>query len=136
MGITRRYKDTTLEHELTKPCPLMPDGEWHYSKLEYVGGDTLWEVYNSTPLITNTKTGTSLTIALNVDYAFLEVRCTCDTGLLNSEINMQNNNAWTVLTNGCQMYRVIYDSSLTSKLNVGATFYCWYYICKKSQLNN
>ena len=29
MGITRRYKDTTLEHELTKPCPLMPDGKWH-----------------------------------------------------------------------------------------------------------
>ena len=39
MGITRRYKDTTLEHELTKPCPLMPDGGWRHNRIivEYDG---------------------------------------------------------------------------------------------------
>ena len=28
MGITKRFNGTQLEQELTKPCPLMPDGEW------------------------------------------------------------------------------------------------------------
>ena len=35
MGITKRFNGTQLEQELTKPCPLMPDGEWVKGTLRF-----------------------------------------------------------------------------------------------------
>ena len=35
MGITKRFNGTQLEQELTKPCPLMPDGEWTKNTMRF-----------------------------------------------------------------------------------------------------
>ena len=48
MGITKRFNGTQLEQELTKPCPLMPDGKW-----VHLQGKLTWNADTETYTTTN-----------------------------------------------------------------------------------
>ena len=143
MGITRRYKDTTLEHELTKPCPLMPDGEWVKIPLEYgfykTGDDTL-QIYiygewddRFISIAPNVRSGEVYKVASTsnasfniqvdgVEHIFGECRMSFQ---MNNDILPLTNNlhqvlqglySWSILSNGKQAYFILSSLNVLTNL--------------------
>ena len=139
MGITRRYKDTTLEHELTKPCPLMPDGEWVKCNavLNVVDTSTGTITANwSTPDYAskyglNVSCNGNLVFICNASsgWKFAECRLTLETeSNPSATMTLQGSNAWQISNNKSQNYYAL-DNSAFQKIVAGtkvyADFYCY-----------
>ena len=153
MGITRRYKDTTLEHELTKPCPLMPDGEWYRSTLHmyYEDGELKYEVSHSSdniPYDISLNLGTTAcaaSVMINADctttHKLAECRMTFETtGTLLANMAMQASYGWRVdsETNRQRYYLFYYASNPFSYyIADGDTYYDVYvYVVPCEYQNN
>ena len=155
MGITKRYNGTQLEQELTKPCPLMPDGEWVKWDLTLTKNDSnVWEKSWS---CSSEKFGSISTsdigfgggqavntidafffIKSSVKYQMAECRCTIDTThTTNSNtssyvyLKSQDSSGWFIRVyydGGRQNNQEIYTvlSSLTSEY-LGGSIHCTLY---------
>ena len=125
MGITKRFNGTQLEQELTKPCPLMPDGEWYQATLHiYYEDDELKydRVYSSDDCpfdisVNFTESICNASVLMKDSYAqsckLAECRMTVETsGTVLNVMPMQSNYAWRVDTDtGKQRYYLFYYGS-------------------------
>ena len=143
MGITKRFNGTQLEQELTKPCPLMPDGKWvHYHGVITIENSIVTDfTYTaSTPIDNvdvyqyNVGTSTSLNCVYRVrrvsGYKIGECRMSMEwlsielaSGTSEYQIALQATSSWYDVvrssladSNVRQMYQIIPSSSLTDKI--------------------
>ena len=139
MGISKRFNGTQLEQELTKPCPLMPDGEWVKAVIKVIydeDTETYSHTFESTsPYITDYSNDSSI-IAISclntTPYKFAEVRMTFDTTEpLTTSIEFQTSHAWSVTTQGTQVYWAIAYSSQYGRQRGTSTYTFYAYIVPK-----
>ena len=135
MGITKRFNGTQLEQELTKPCPLMPDGEWVLVKdTIYYDGENYTHTRESPDgLITLHSSGSSHVYiqTANKKLNILEVRVRIHSSNSNSaspfnvQVPLQGSQGWFIQTSGLQGYQVFPSGNY---LATGTTVTCYIYV--------
>ena len=117
MGIAKRFNGTQLEQELTKPCPLMPDGGWVHLGIHDIQYDSTaetpltWSVVRDgdrtlQPIIKYVcNTGNIYIYLDNIGYQMGEVRCTFKQGTgATTQMSIQGSTGWRISPNGTQEY--------------------------------
>ena len=140
MGITKRFNGTQLEQELTKPCPLMPDGEWvavefqfaqtadkKFVKYKPIAGFS--ETYRNNLfdgnfinlnsfdewVETSSEPNATWRLTLNANYKYLECRMSivpAPNARWASAIHVQNSYGWEISAVRRQSYIICSDQGL------------------------
>ena len=144
MGITKRFNGTQLEQELTKPCPLMPDGEWNHYRIDLTissDGETVTPIYYYNGSTTSDSrinlsvlksTGNIYMELLNSSrLKFAECRMCLQflDGSPSGNFGLQGTYGWQVLANKAQRYCAISNTTDFAKFNGTHTvwdFYCYF----------
>ena len=149
MGISKRFNGTQLEQELTKPCPLMPDGEWVKTEIHVTVTDNVFHytskhstdvfgekfiVYSSIADGSEVTATTAINLRLKAvnPCIFGEVRQSVVMNVYNTTtaIDLHGASTWRIENDG-QHYYVLPNTQI-SKLGDGTdvdlVFYLYSYI--------
>ena len=144
---THGYPITNAD-DMMKPCPLMPDGEWHVSVLRVTSTDgetsptMTFDIYNSDAgkayFRTNSYATDGISVVTTPSYNLLECRCGVSNStneLATSTLGMQNNAGWQAWAQGVNQY-IVLSGTYINRLKVGTTFVVWSYVASNSAVND
>ena len=136
--------------DMMKPCPLMPDGEWVYMKVEIEEVNSLYQptkykwtaIYNGqTYIFQDTELSLEdahIRASVNVDmcavildnahFHFGECRCAVVPSISGTgAVLMQGNTSWRI-SKITQMYYAVYQNNWLSVCEAGTVMEFWCYI--------